>query len=242
MSYLLAAALGALSVAVAQLILRRKRRAAYRTRSGPEHSFRRYVGLIVPDQRGTTEIDEILVTPAGVFVVEAKDYAAWIFGNADDDSWTAVYPNSDRHRFQNPIRQNYRHIRALESFLRTRRSVFSSIVAFSPRATFMTALPPQVLTSDHVDFVRRQDGVVLTPEEFDNICAQLDTMKATSDTASFEKHVNHLHERFESTTQCPRCAGHLVRRQSKKPGYEGSVFLGCSNYPTCRYIRNLHDT
>jgi restriction system protein len=242
MGYFLAAALGALFVVVVQLILRGRHLAAHRRRPGPEQSFRRYSGLIVPDERGTTEVDEIFVTPAGVFVVEKKDFGAWIYGNEDDEDWTAVYPNREKYSFQNPIRQNYRHIKALESFLRTTRSVFSSIVVFSPRSRFMTALPPHVLTSDHVGFVRSRGDVVLSPEEFDRICANLDTLKATSDIDSFDRHVNQLHERFESTTHCPRCNGHLVRRRSRKPGDEQNVFLGCSNFPACRYVRNLETT
>src|SRR5437867_2230891 len=113
MGYFLAAALGALFVVVVQLILRGRRHAAQRYRPASEQSFRRYCGLIVPDERGTTEVDEIVVTPAGVFVVEKKDYGGWIYGKEDDENWTAVYPNREKHRFQNPIRQNYRHIKAL---------------------------------------------------------------------------------------------------------------------------------
>src|SRR5262245_40583799 len=107
------------------------------------------------------------------------------------------------------------HIKALESFLRTTRSVFTPIVVFSPRSRLMTALPPQVLTSDHAGFVRSRVDVVLSPEEFDRICASLDTLKARSDIASFDRHVKQLNERFESATRCPRCNGDLVRRQSR---------------------------
>src|SRR2546422_8235490 len=42
---------------------KRRRRLEWEPRSSD--SFRCYVGLIVPDERGTTEVDEVLVTPAG---------------------------------------------------------------------------------------------------------------------------------------------------------------------------------
>lgn len=241
MSYVFAAALGALFVMFVQFALHRWRFAPWRPRHDPGLSFRHYHGLIVPDERGTTEIDEVLVTPAGVFVVEKKDFSAWIYGNEADKNWTAVYPR-ETHRFQNPLRQNYRHIKALESFLRIERSIFSSVIAFSPRSRLMTPLPPQVLSSDHVAFVRARTDVALSPEDFDRICASLDTLKASSDTASLDRHVKHLKERFDSTTRCPRCTGNLVRRQSRKPGNRQNVFLGCSNFPACRYVRNLEAT
>ena len=240
MGYLLAAVLGALVAVGGRFAVHRRRLARYRGRTRPEQSFRRYQGLIVTDDRGTTEVDEVIVIPAGVFVIEEKDFGAWIYGGAKDEYWTAVYANGERHRFQNPERQNYRHMKALEAFLRVPLSVFSSVVVFSPRARFMTEVPPKVLVSDHVDLVREYSDVVLTPEEFDRICARLDTLKASSDSGALDRHVEQLHERFDNSKQCPRCDGFLVRRVSKKPGYEGNMFLGCSNFPKCRFIQNLY--
>lgn len=35
---------------------------------------------------------------------------------------------------------------------------------------------------------------------------------------------------------CPMCGGSLTPRVAKKGKYEGASFLGCSNFPKCRYI------
>ena len=239
--YLVAATLGVLLVLFVQWLAvgrkKRRRRREWEPRSSDR--FRCYVGVIVPDERGTTEVDEILVTPAGIFVIEKKDFGAWIFGSETDEHWTAVYRNGEKHRFQNPIRQNYRHIKALESYLGVPRSMLSSVVAFSRRSRFMTRLPSKVLVGDHVAFIRSDENIALDPEEFDAICSRLNVLDTSSDRAAFDRHVQDLGERFESTTQCPKCGGRLIQRQSRKPGYEGNVFLGCSNFPSCRYIRNL---
>jgi restriction system protein len=228
--------LGALGVVLFRIALR-----AYASRKRgpfPEESFRRFRGLIVPDERGTTEVDEIFVTPAGVFVVEMKDYGAWIYGTESEATWTAVYPN-EKHTFQNPIRQNYRHIKALESFLQIPFSALTSVVAFSPRARMMSPMPPQVISSDHIAYVRSRKGFALSPDAFDRVCSRLGTLKAKSDAASFDRHVEHLKDRFNNPFRCPNCGGDLVQRQSRKPGNDGNVFLGCTNFPRCRFIRNL---
>jgi len=242
--YLVAAILGALLVLFVQWLAvgRKKRRRGREWEHRASDSFRCYVGVIVPDERGTTEVDEILVTPAGIFVIEKKDFGAWIFGSETDEHWTAVYRNGEKHRFQNPIRQNYRHIKALESYLGVPRSMLSSVVAFSRRSRFMTRLPSNVLVGDHVAFIRSDENIALDPEEFDAICSRLNVLDTSSDSAAFDRHVQDLGARFESTTQCPKCGGRLIQRQSRKPGYEGNVFLGCSNFPSCRYIRNLDAT
>jgi restriction system protein len=239
--YLAAATFGVLLVLFVQWLAvgrkHRRRRLAWERRSSDR--FRRYVGLIVPDERGTTEVDEVLVTPAGIFVIEKKDFGAWIFGSENDEHWTAVYRNGEKHQFQNPIRQNYRHIKALESYLGVPRSMLSSVVAFSRRSRFKTRLPSKVLVGDHVAFIRSDENIALNPEEFDAICSRLNVLDTSSDGAALDRHVQDLDARFESTTQCPKCGGRLVQRRSRKPGYEGNVFLGCSNFPSCRYIRNL---
>src|SRR2546422_1355604 len=131
MNYLLAAAGGALLAVLVQWLWTASAARAARSKWTPrtDGSVRCFRGLIVPDDRGTTEIDEVLVTPAGVFVIEKKDFNAWIYGSGNDEYWTAVYKNGEKHRFQNPIRQNYRHLKALESFLRIPRAVLSSLVA-----------------------------------------------------------------------------------------------------------------
>ena len=241
---LVAATLGAFLVLFVQwLAVGRKRslrRREWALRSTDR--LRHYVGLIVPDERGTTEVDEVLVTPAGVFVIEKKDFGAWIFGSENDEHWTAAYRNGEKHRFQNPIRQNYRHIKALESYLGIPRFMLSSVVAFSRRSRFMTLMPSNVIVGDHVAFVRSDENIALNPEEFDAICSRLNVLDTSSDGAVLDRHVQDLHTRFESTTQCPKCGGRLVQRRSRKPGFEGNVFFGCSNYPKCRYIRNLDAT
>ena len=38
---------------------------------------------------------------------------------------------------------------------------------------------------------------------------------------------------------CPKCGGKLVLRQAKNGAHAGERFWGCSNYPKCKYIRNV---
>ena len=42
----------------------------------------------------------------------------------------------------------------------------------------------------------------------------------------------------KETNVCPKCGKLLVRRTNKK---DGSKFIGCSNYPKCKYTRNIDD-
>lgn len=54
---------------------------------------------------------------------------------------------------------------------------------------------------------------------------------------------NTVVENFKSdqidTLVCPNCGGKLVIRTAKRGTNIGSQFYGCSNYPNCKYTRNI---
>jgi hypothetical protein len=46
-------------------------------------TYRRFHDVIIPSKNGTTQIDHILVSSFGVFIVETKNIKDWIFGSED---------------------------------------------------------------------------------------------------------------------------------------------------------------
>ena len=42
---------------------------------------------------GTTQIDHIIVSVYGIFVVETKNMDGWIYGKEKERTWTQVFPN-----------------------------------------------------------------------------------------------------------------------------------------------------
>ena len=46
-------------------------------------------------------------------------------------------------------------------------------------------------------------------------------------------------EATENRLVCPRCGGNLVLRTARKEENAGNQFYGCSNFPKCRYVKNL---
>nr|WP_238589650.1 nuclease-related domain-containing protein [Pseudomonas toyotomiensis] len=80
------------------------------------------VNLNTPD--GTTQIDHVFLSPYGIFVLETKNMSGWIFGSEKQAQWTQkLYKRT--FKFQNPLRQNYKHLKALEAFLNTNRALES---------------------------------------------------------------------------------------------------------------------
>ena len=56
---------------------------------------------------------------------------------------------------------------------------------------------------------------------------------------SNQEHLQSLHDRNTSDTVCPRCGSDLVERTVK---YTGSIFLGCSSYPKCKFSKDIQVT
>ena len=73
-----------------------------------------------------TQIDIVAITTKEIFVVETKNYAAHIQGNAYNDEWTVLYENGV-NTIKNSVRQNYGHVEALKYNL----SAFPNIRYFS---------------------------------------------------------------------------------------------------------------
>ena len=64
-----------------------------------EYHFIKNVTL--PIENGTTQIDHIIVSVYGVFVVEAKNMKGWIFGSSNEPMWTQkIYKHSNKFRIR----------------------------------------------------------------------------------------------------------------------------------------------
>ena len=47
-----------------------------------------FKNVTLPTEDGTTQIDHIIVSRYGVFVIETKNMKGWIFGNPQQKTWT----------------------------------------------------------------------------------------------------------------------------------------------------------
>ncbi len=194
--------------------------------------------ITIRTRRGTTQIDHVIVSRYGVFVVETKNMSGWIFGSKDAPFWTKIN-RGDKLRFQNPLHQNEGHIRALSSLARIPPEKMHSVVVFRGDCSLRTQLPPNVLTGGYITYVKSKSQVVFTEAEVTRIVEAIKAGMLPKTHATHLKHVDHLRQRFESTTTCGKCGSPLVLRTVKSGGNAGNQFYGCSRFPSCRYVRNV---
>jgi restriction system protein len=203
--------------------------------------YKVFNNVIIRTKRGSTQIDHVIVSPYGLFAVETKDKTGWIFGDANRELWTGVIFKK-RYSFPNPLRQNYAHTKSLSEYLGVGHEKIHSLVIFWGDCEFKTPMPDNVckggiLNKRFRDYIQGKKQLLLSPEMIDSVCAKLKAAKKESGFFGSLRHVSDVKERYRSTTKCPKCGGDLVRKVATEGQGKGIAFLGCSNYPRCKYIK-----
>jgi hypothetical protein len=92
--------------------------------------------LMIPNPKsrtGYSQIDHLVITPYCLFVIETKNYNGEIKGGRSDQQWTV----SNRFKMYNPLKQNYGHIKAIESLIKgVPTARFISMISFTMRCRF----------------------------------------------------------------------------------------------------------
>ncbi len=163
--------------------------------SPPDYHLMNHVTIRMDD--GTTQVDHVLVSRFGVFVIETKDFNGWIFANATDATWTQVHFRR-KFKFQNPIFQNFRHMRAVEGLLDfLPPEAIKSVVVFSGNAEFKTTTPHGVIAiGDLAEYLRRQTDEVMSLNRLQFCVGRLETARLAISGETDVEHIQSLARRF----------------------------------------------
>ncbi|MBN8420013.1 MAG: NERD domain-containing protein [Verrucomicrobia bacterium] len=118
-----------------------------------------------PDGDGLTQVDHVVVSSFGIFVIETKNYTGWIYGAEHQAKWTQTFGSGGKFSFQNPIWQNRLHLRALAKLLKLPESKFRPVIFFMGGSAFKTELPGYVIDTSLTGYINGIEGVLLQPEE-----------------------------------------------------------------------------
>lgn len=187
----------------------------------------------------TAQIDHIVLGPTGIFVIETKNYKGWIFGSEHSAQWTQTIYKS-KHRFHNPVRQNFGHIKTLETYLPGYTAPMVSIVNFTGNGELkkidIRSERVHVVNTAHLMRTIRSYSDAVLPRQMVLAYAEHLAKANITDRHAKKQHVQTIQETQalkKAQTQagiCPKCGEALVDRRGK----HGS-FIGCSAYPKCRF-------
>lgn len=207
-----------------------------------QNRYRLIKNVTLPAGDGTTQIDHVIVSVYGVFVVETKNMKGWIFGGQHQKQWTQkIFKHASK--FQNPLHQNYKHVKALEQLLGLEESQLHSVVVFIGNSTFKTPMPDNVTRGfGYVGYIKSKTEPVIAEAQVDEIVSQIESGRYPRTYSTHRQHVKHVKSIVEAKKEavaCPKCGSDMVLRESKKGEHRGQKFWGCSRFPGCRGVMKV---
>lgn len=207
----------------------------------PADTYHRLHNVTLPTPDGTTQIDHVFVSRFGVFVVETKNMKGWIFGGENQAQWTQkIFKKS--FRFQNPLRQNYKHVKALEVALNISPEVIHSVVVFAGESKFKSPMPANITRGlGCITHIRSFRQLVLSESEVLRVVSQIQASRLEPSQQTHRQHVQQLKARSNPSAErtCPQCGCSMILRTAKRGANAGNQFRGCSAYPKCRVVQNV---
>jgi restriction system protein len=198
--------------------------------------------VTLPTDDGTTQIDHIIVSKYGVFVVETKNMKGWIFGSENQKQWTQqIFKH--KSKFQNPLHQNYKHVKTLEACLNAKNVSIFSVIIFIGDSTFKTKMPENVrFARGGIEFIKSKTDIVFNAEEVASVIEQIESGRLERSYKTNRKHVKHVRKIIEEKTEtksCSKCGADMVLRKAKQGKNVGNEFWGCASFPTCRNVTEI---
>lgn len=192
---------------------------------------------VMVNQNNTThQIDHLIISQFGIFVIEMKNYYGLILGEEHKDKWIQYLGKKKRY-FLNPIHQNYGHVKSLEELLNLDSKYFIPIVCFSNQAKLKLGTKSSVVPLDYlISTIKSYQNIILDSDlqEIYNKIIELNII----DKSERKNHVKNIRNKITEDNDkvdnmiCPRCGGNLVVRNGKY-----GTFIGCSNYPKCKFTK-----
>ena len=208
--------------------------------------------VVLKTERGTTQIDHIVVSRYGIFAIETKNYRGEIYGDDNRQQWTQIivtnvrynrkwyktYTYVTKNQFYNPVKQSLGHTYVIKKCLSKWKSInVVPIVVFTGNTDLSNVYSNKHVVCDNnlMSTIQSYQIVCLSDSDVQSIVKELleKNVRAEVDNKTHIRNVDAAKSDFDQKIAagiCPKCGGKLVLRS----GRYGS-FYGCSNYPNCRF-------
>ena len=208
--------------------------------------------VVFKTEKGTTQIDHIVVSKYGIFAIETKNYRGDIYGDDNRQQWTQIivtdvtyrrkwyktYTYVTKNHFYNPVKQSLAHVYNIKKILSDWPQLkIIPIVVFTGSANISNVNSKNLVIYDFelIASIQKYRNIYLKESDVNRIINMLSSkdMKGEIDNNTHVHNVTMAKSNFNRKIAlgiCPKCGGKLVQRHGKY----GS-FWGCSNYPNCKF-------
>lgn len=102
----------------------------------------------IKDNMGRSEIDSLVVSKNGIWIVEVKSHIGSIYGEEEDNVWDYERANGQDDEIENPLKQSYRQMKILKNIFDDKGiDVFVKYCVVFPNASAVCVNSDKVYTS-----------------------------------------------------------------------------------------------
>ena len=180
--------------------------------------------VVLESQRRSYTLDTVIISSFGIFVIKYVDYDGKIYGDERELSWIQLKDNKKVY-FDNPSRELHSNVRVISNVLDLNEKYFIPIICFTKEATLSLDIKDKVTQIEFLDDVVRSYKKEILKYGLKEIKQKIISGKSDYVSTTVAD---------DNPNTCPNCGSKLVVRKGKY-----GDFVGCSNYPNCKYTREL---
>ena len=207
----------------------------------PSDKYKIINDILIKSNGKTIQIDHLVISIYGIFVIETKNYKGWITGSDNSEYWTKnVFGN--KYKFYNPIKQNKAHTLALSKQLGIKLNDFIPVIAFSNGADLKVNTIHNVIYSTQINkVIKTYSDIKFSEADIQKLCDKISLLNIVS-PKDRKQHVLEVQNTIATKQRmiqqgiCPRCGHSLILRNGKY-----GDFYGCSNYPKCKFTHPIEN-
>ena len=206
-----------------------------------KENYKVYNNIYIIQGGKTSQIDHLVLSVYGIFVIETKNYKGWIFGNEKSKYWTQTLYKK-KNKIYNPVIQNWTHVNFLKGISPELKGLkYFPIVVFAGSAKLkkISSSTPVIRKRRLLRTIKRIRDVVLTHEQLAKIDGIINQSIVAGKNVKKE-HKKQVRKNIKRTKKesnpsiCPKCGERLLVKNGKF-----GKFLGCSNFPKCKFTKNI---
>lgn len=219
-------------------------------------AYRMIKNVTLPTDSGHWRLDRVLVSRFGIFLIKTDHATGWIAGGPRKKIWTQTHRRRST-KIPNPLWQNHQHMRALGKLLGLHPAALHSLIVFTGHPVFQMTMPDNVVRVDSfVAYILSKDAPVLSTGQVDAVVRLLRSgqfaPRPTSPPPGARRVVHGAPPRPLHSTRaraagapdaghdhCPECGAALLLCTMKTGPNIGQPFVGCSTFPSCKFIVHL---
>lgn len=149
--------------------------------------------ILLQTKKGSTQLDHVIVSPYGIFVIETKNHKGMIFGDCYSQVWTQVLNGRGHYTFYNPVFQNNGHINNLSKQIKIPINFFAGVIVFTNESVNLDNVncPFCVRTDTLHQYLTGQFNRCMSDRQVEVVIKRIDSVN-TSSYINNRKHVEYV--------------------------------------------------